>query len=59
MSSENPIQEFSLRYNQLVRLEFAKTECAKVGTVAKLGLNVLPPEVCQITSDFTAFPRAN
>ena len=27
--SENPIQEFSFPYNQLVRLEFAETKCAK------------------------------
>ena len=39
MLSENPIQEFSLPYNQLVRLEFAETKCAKFGTVAKLRLN--------------------
>ena len=36
--SENPIQQFSLPYNQLVRLEFAETKCAEFVTAAKLGL---------------------
>ena len=37
---KNPIQEFSLAYNQLVHLEFAETKCAKFGTVAKLRLRL-------------------
>ena len=36
--SENLFQEFSLPYNQLVRLEFAETKCAEFVTVARLGL---------------------
>ena len=38
ISSENLFQEFSLPYNQLVRLEFAETECTEFLTVVKLGL---------------------
>ena len=46
ISSENPIQEFSLPYNQQVRLEFVETKCAEFGTVAKLRLSSFSGRQC-------------